>query len=139
MGGVGKRKPPQGAGAVRTYLRAVTDERRALFDRLESMILELYPEAEAGIAYGVPTYWAKSGRVGLGFWSQGVSFYPYGGSYLDEFRARHPSIQTGKGTINFKLTDRLPIAGLRQVIRRSIENPTHRPGPRPSVAKGARK
>ncbi len=81
----------------------------------------MYPDARIGISYGVPTYWAKSGRVGLAYWSGGVSFYPFGGDYLDEFRAEHPAIKTSKGTINFKVSEKVPVAALKKIIRQSIE------------------
>ncbi len=109
--------------AVRKFIEAVKDERRLLYDQLEKVILGMYPDAEVVITYGVPTYKARSGRVGLAYWKEGVSFYPFSGSYLDEFRAKHPAIKTSKGTVNFKVSDKIPLAALKKVIRYAIEHP----------------
>lgn len=106
--------------SVRKYIESVSGERRLLFDRLEKIILDLYPEAEVAIAYGVPTYGTKPARVGLGYWKEGVSFYPYSGSVLDGFRAEHPAIKTTKGSINFRVTDRVPVAALKKLIRQAM-------------------
>ena len=108
---------------VQQFVDAVSDERRSFYDKLHALIMGMYPDAEVGISYGIPTYKAKAGRVGLGYWKDGVSFFPFGGKYLDEFRAKYPAIKTGKGTINFKLTDKIPVAALKKVIKHSIEHP----------------
>lgn len=113
---------------VQQLINAVSDERRALYDKLHELIMSMYPDAEVAIYYGIPTYKVKGGRVGLGYWKGGVSFFPYGGGYLDEFRARYPAIKSSKGTINFKLSDKIPVAALKKVIKTAIEHPTRRWG-----------
>ena len=111
---------------VERFVEAVSDDRRALYDKLHSLIMSMYPGAEVVISYGIPTYKVKDGRVGLGYWKQGVSLYPFGGDRLEEFRAKYPDIKTGKGTINFKLSDKVPVPALKKVIKQAIENPRRR-------------
>ena len=43
------------------------------------------------------------------------------GELIDEFKRRHPSIKTGKGSLNLRLTDELPEADVRDTIRRALE------------------
>jgi uncharacterized protein YdhG (YjbR/CyaY superfamily) len=123
MGNKSGAKRRQQDPAVRKYVQAVSDERRALFDDLEQIVLEMYPDAEIAIAYGVPTYGTKPARVGLGYWKEGVSFYPYSGSALGEFREKYPAIKTTKGSINFRLSEKVPVAALKKIIRRAMERP----------------
>jgi uncharacterized protein YdhG (YjbR/CyaY superfamily) len=125
MGGTSGTKTRRVDPAVRRFISSVSDERRALYDSLERLILAMYPDARIGISYGVPTYWAKSGRVGLAYWSDGVSFYPFGGDYLDAFRAEYPDIKTSKGTINFKVSEKVPVGALKRLIREAVEKPHH--------------
>jgi uncharacterized protein YdhG (YjbR/CyaY superfamily) len=106
---------------IQPYVKTGSTQQRKLFARLEAIILDLYPRAEIGIAYGVPTYGSKPGRVGLGYWKDGVSFFPYSGSALGEFRKSNPSIRTSKGTINFRTGDKIPVAALKKVIRAAME------------------
>ncbi|MGH9941036.1 MAG: iron chaperone [Pyrinomonadaceae bacterium] len=110
---------------VRRYLDAVPEERKPLFDQLHALIMELYPNAEVVLSYQVPTYRAKSGWVALGVWKEGVSLYTNGLHHIAEFKAKYPAIKTGKGSINFKASDVVPVAALKKVIRRAIEHPKH--------------
>ncbi len=107
---------------VQTYIESVADERRQLFDRLQALILGLYPEAEIALAYGVPTYKMPTGRVHLGYWKHGVAVYP-GSRPIPAFRAACPQIKTSKGTISFKLTDAIPTEALTAAIRDAVEGP----------------
>ncbi len=108
---------------VQRYIDAVQDERRSLFDMLQALILRLYPDAEVVLSYQVPTYKVKRGWVALGYWRQGVSLYTNGPHNIAEFKAQHPAIKTGKGSINFKVKDVVPVAALERVIRHAVEQP----------------
>ncbi len=106
---------------IQEYVKSGSADQRKLFAQLEKIILELYPRAEIAISYGVPTYGTKPGRVGLGYWKGGVSFFPYSGSALDGFRDKYPMVKTGKGSINFKLSDKVPVAAMKKLIKRAME------------------
>jgi uncharacterized protein YdhG (YjbR/CyaY superfamily) len=110
--------------SVQRYVDAIPAEQRPLFDRLHSLILELYPDAEVVISYQIPTYKARGGRVSLGLWKDGVSLYTTGPEYVENFRSKHPAIKTGKASINFKLTDELPEDDVREVVEQAIERKT---------------
>jgi uncharacterized protein YdhG (YjbR/CyaY superfamily) len=114
---------------VQRYIDSIPAEQRPLFDRLQSLILELYPDAEVVISYQVPTYKARGGRVSLGLWKDGVSLYTTGPEYIEEFRSRHPAVKAGKASLNFKLSDELPEEDIRQVIERAIERSGRPPAP----------
>lgn len=106
---------------VQNYIAADSGARKKLLLRLQKIILGMYPRAGVGIAYGVPTYGTKPARVGLGYWKDGVSFYPYSGSMLDRFRKKYPTIKTTKGAINFSTSDKVPLAELKKLIRQAME------------------
>jgi uncharacterized protein YdhG (YjbR/CyaY superfamily) len=107
--------------SVQNYIDAIPAQQRPLFDRLQSLILELYPDAEIVISYQIPTYKARGGRVSLGLWKDGVSLYTTGPEYIATFKSRHPAIKTGKASLNFKLGEELPEKDVRDVIKRAIE------------------
>jgi uncharacterized protein YdhG (YjbR/CyaY superfamily) len=119
---------PAGEGHVRTvgkpdpgrYQDSVQDARRQLFDRLQALVLGMYPGAELKVSYGILLHRVGKGWVGLGFWKEGVSVYTSVPSAVAAFRAGHPGIKTGKGSINFRLTDKVPVAALRRVVRAAI-------------------
>lgn len=117
------RVRPAAPAAFRRYLAAVPKDRKPFFLRLQQLILELYPEADIGLSYQIPTYRAKSGWVALGWGQRGVTLYTNGASHIAAFKARHPGIQTGKACLNFKITDEFSLPALQQVVRHAIERP----------------
>ena len=104
--------------AVQSYIDAIPEEHKPLFNHLQSLILALDPGAEIGISYKIPTYKVGRRRVFLGLWKGGVSLHAVP---VDQFKQRHPSIKTGKGSLNFRLTDELPEAHIREVIKRAMD------------------
>jgi len=106
---------------VQRFIDAIPDDRRALFDRLRALIESMYPDAEVKLSYGVPTFKMKSGWVALGYWKSGISLYTNGSHHLSGFIREHPEIKTGKGSINFRLTDDIPEESLTRVISHAME------------------
>ncbi len=105
---------------VQRYTNAAPEEQKSLFNRLQALILGLYPKADVLISYQIPTYKAKSGWVGLGYWKNGVSLYTNGPQHIAEFKAKYPAIKTGKGSINFKLADVVPVAAVKKVVKHAM-------------------
>jgi len=108
---------------VQRYLETVPDERKPLVERLHGLITRLYPEAEIDMSYRMPTYKAKGSWVALANQKSYVSLYTCGAHHIAAFKAKNPSIRTGKGCINFGTTDRVPVAELKKVIKHAIEHP----------------
>lgn len=106
---------------VAQYIAAIPAEKRPLFDRLQRLILDLYPDLELRISYGIVMHKRGKSWVGLGVWKQGVSLYTNRPQLITAFKTRHPAIKTGKGCINFRLTDELPVEDLHTVITGAVE------------------
>jgi len=104
--------------AVQSYIDAIPERQRPLFDRLQMLVLELYPDAETLISYGIPTFKVGRRRVYLGLWKGGVSLHAID---PEPFKQRYPSIKTGRGSLNFKVTDEVPEADVREVIKSAID------------------
>lgn len=108
---------------VERFMDGVPAELKSHYDTLHELILSMYPDADVVISYGVPTYRAKSGWVSLGYRKDGVSLYTNGLHHLAEFKAKYPNIKTGKGSIKFAATEKLPVTALKKVIKHAIEHP----------------
>ena len=98
-------------------------ERRKLVDTLRALIMRLYPNATADMRYKMPTYHAGDGWVAIANQKNYVSLYTCGAHHLANFKRKHPKIKTGKGCINFKPTEALPLADIEQVVRHAIDHP----------------
>jgi uncharacterized protein YdhG (YjbR/CyaY superfamily) len=108
---------------VQCYLASVPKDRKPLVDKLHGLIIGLYPEAKIDMSYRMPTYKVKDGWVAVANQKQYVSLYTCGAHHLSKFKEKHPGIKTGKGCINFKATDTLPVAAVKGVIKHAIEHP----------------
>jgi uncharacterized protein YdhG (YjbR/CyaY superfamily) len=102
--------------AVETYIQSVSDDRKHLFLRLQAMIYEKYSKVEVKISYGIPKYTHQEGWIYLGYWKKGVSLYTGIVEELAVFKAKHPSIKTGKGSINLKLGEDIPWQDITNII-----------------------
>lgn len=103
------------------YIKAHSAEQIAYYERLQSLICELYPQLSVKRNYGIAMYYKGKNWVGLGFRKDGVSLYTQYFALINAFKAKHPKQKTGKACINFKLNDPLPIEDLKQVIIGALE------------------
>ncbi len=106
---------------VSRFIEAIPADRRSQFDELQATILRLYPEADLVLWFHVPTYRTKTGWVALGYWKGGMSLYTNGPHHIAAFRTAHPQFKTGKGSINFKIGESIPIEAVEKVIRHAME------------------
>jgi uncharacterized protein YdhG (YjbR/CyaY superfamily) len=84
---------------VRAYIAGLEPARRALFERLQAIVLEAHPDAEVTLSYGMPAYRVGKRRLNLGAWAHGVSVYGWRKDRDGGFVARHPKLSSGKGTL----------------------------------------
>lgn len=106
------------------YIDSVQDDRRSLMLHLNAIIQEVYPSLEPVIWYGLLAYRKSKGWrnwVALGYRKDGVTLFT-NGSHADQFKTRHPEVQTGKGSLRFKPGDTLPVEDIKLLIRNSIED-----------------
>ncbi|MFD5784451.1 iron chaperone [Streptomyces sp. NPDC126933] len=107
---------------VRKYIDGIGSEHRPLFDRVERLILEAYPEAGPVLSYGMPTYRVGGRKLHVGVWQHGVSIYGWGTDRDAGFSSRHPELLSGKATIRLRPQDAADIADdeLRDFIRAAL-------------------
>ncbi len=108
---------------VEAYFYAIPAARQEVVATLHQMIMQLYPQAELDMQYRMPTYHVDTGWVAVANQKHYVSLYTCGYHHIGEFKARHPGIKTGKGCINLKVSDPLPLEDLRAVVKHAIEHP----------------
>ena len=90
---------------VRAYVDAIPEDKRPLFDRVHGLVLGCHPEAEVGLAYGMPAYRVGRRRLSVGVWKHGVSVYGFRSDNDGGFVARHPELSSGRGTLRLRPRD----------------------------------
>lgn len=84
---------------VREHVEAIAPATRPLFDRVHRLVLEEYPTARVVLAYRMPTFVVGERRLHVGAWKHGVSLYGWEHGRDAGFAARHPELDSGKGTL----------------------------------------
>lgn len=92
------------AAEVDRYLSALEEPKRATLEELQRTILNVIPDAEQGISYGVPAFRLR-GKVVAGFaaFKNHLSYLPHSGSVFPELRDELTSYRTSTGALQFPI------------------------------------
>ena len=86
-------------------------------------ILEVIPESEEIIKYGMPTF-LFNGKAVVGIMANKnhIGYYPYSGSVLIQFPEISEKYKTTKGALHIPLGKPLSTTIIRKLVRASIRN-----------------
>ena len=102
---------------VDVYLEGVPEPQRTTLEQLRATLVALLPDAEQGIAYGVPCL--KVGGKGVaGFASSKdhCTYLPMSGSITAELADELTGYVTAKGSIQFASDEPLPAELVQQLV-----------------------
>ena len=107
---------------VQAYVDAVPPERRPLFDRVDALIGEAFPDVRTTISYAMPTYVVGRHRLYVGVWRHGLSFYGWNSGRDGGLSERHPELVSGSGTLRltFRVAGRITDDELRAFVRATL-------------------
>ena len=93
------------------------EPKRTTLARLRQTILDILPEAEQGISYGVPAF-KVAGKTIAGFaaFKNHLSYLPHSGSVFPELTAEIGKYPTSKGALRFPVDEPLPTSLIRALI-----------------------
>ena len=99
------------------YLASLDEPKRSTLDALRQAILEIIPEAEQGISYGVPAF-RLEGKVVAGFaaFKNHLSYLPHSGSVFPKLADEITQYKTSSGALQFPVDRPLPKALVRRLI-----------------------
>jgi len=104
--------------SIDDYLGGLGDaDKRMALQQLREMILELVPDAEECISYGLPAF--RKGKVFAGFAAakSHCSYYPFSGRVVSDLAAELASYSTTQGAIHFIPEAPLPESLVRKLIQ----------------------
>ena len=119
------------AAEIDNYLQQLDEPKRTTLEQLRRTIVELIPEAEHGLSYGVPAF-RVDGKVvaGLSAAKNHLSYLPHSGTVLSSLGpADLEGLSASKGALRFAMDTPLPgdlvaklIAARLTEIANDIEN-----------------
>ncbi len=102
---------------VDRYLASLEQPKRGTLEALRRAILDILPEAEECISYGLPAFRVQ-GKVIAGFaaFKNHLSYLPHSGSVFPEFGEELSQYKTSKGALQFPTDTPLPKALVKRLI-----------------------
>jgi uncharacterized protein YdhG (YjbR/CyaY superfamily) len=99
------------------YLAAVGEPKRSTLQQLRQCVLEVIPDAEECISYGLPAFKVKGKTVaGFGAFKNHLSYLPHSGSVLPALAADLAGYQGTKGSLHFPVDQPLPPAVVNKLV-----------------------
>jgi uncharacterized protein YdhG (YjbR/CyaY superfamily) len=104
------------ADEIDTYLSTVEEPKRTTLEAVRRSILEVVPDAEQCISYGMPGFKVNGKAVaGLAAFKHHCSYFPHSGSVITDVPEAAP-YATSKGTLQFPVDEPLPTELVRKLI-----------------------
>ena len=102
---------------VDKYLASLEEPKRGTLEVLRRAILDIVPEAEECISYGVPAF-RLGGKVIAGFaaFKSHLSYLPHSGSVISELGEAISQYKTSSGALQFPIDRPLPKALVKKLI-----------------------
>lgn len=107
---------------IDAYLVRLDEPQRSTLRELRQSIMEIVPEAEQGIAYGIPAF-RLQGKVVAGFaaFKQHCSYFPHSESVLTALSDDVEAYVISKGTLRFPLDAPLPKSLVKKLLTLRID------------------
>ena len=104
--------------SVDAYLASLPDERRSRLEDLRRTILAAAPDVTEGIAYNMPAYrLGKRFVVSFEAFTRWDSLFPASEAVENELGDEISPYMKGKGTLQFPITEPLPLDLIDRIIR----------------------
>lgn len=106
------------AQEVDQYLSTLDEPHRATLSKVRRTILELIPDAEQGVSYGVPVFKLDGKNIaGLSAAKKHLSYLPHSGRVTSALADALTAYETSKGALKFAVDKPLPKTIIRKLIQ----------------------
>lgn len=110
------------AAEIDSYLAGVDEPKRTTLEHVRDAILTVVPDAEQGLAYGMPAFKVRGKTVaGFGAFKAHLSYLPHSGSVLAALGDEVADYDTTKGSLKFAIDAPLPPALVRRLVEARLD------------------
>lgn len=105
------------AADIDSYLAALDEPKRSTLEALRRSILQIVPDADECISYGMPAF-KVSGKAVAGFaaFKNHLSYLPHSGSVLSQLGDELAAYECSKGSLRFAVDEPLPDHLVRKLV-----------------------
>ena len=107
--------------SVEGYLAGLPAKQRAALDKLRTTIQAAAPDATEGISYSMPAFLlGGKGLVCYAAFKDHYSLFPMSSAVVEQHAAELGERVTGKGTIQFRYDERLPVGLVKKIVKTRV-------------------
>jgi uncharacterized protein YdhG (YjbR/CyaY superfamily) len=112
------------AAEIDAYLAGIEEPKRATLEEVRRRILDVLPDAEQGISYGMPAF-RLDGRTVAGFaaFRNHLSYLPHSGSVLPRLEDDLRDYVHTRGSLHFPVDTPLPAPLIRALLETKLAEP----------------
>ncbi|MDD4312529.1 MAG: DUF1801 domain-containing protein [Eubacteriales bacterium] len=99
---------------ITSYILQYPLEVQEKLNQMREAILEILPEAEEKIAYGIPTFYLNGNVVHFAGYKSHIGFYP-GADGIATFAGELGAYKLSRGTVQFPLDQPLPLELVKRI------------------------
>jgi uncharacterized protein YdhG (YjbR/CyaY superfamily) len=104
------------------YLASLEEPKRSTLEALRQSILEVVPDAEQCISYGMPAFKVQGKTIaGFAAFKEHLSYLPHSGSVLGELGDELAGYRKTKGSLHFAVDQPLPADLVRRLVETKKE------------------
>lgn len=108
------------ARSIDEYIAGFPPETRQLLEEVRSLIKSSAPGATERISYAIPAFHLQGDLVYFAGYKNHIGFYPTS-SGIRAFEAELRGFKTGKGSVQFPLSQPLPEGLIRRIVKFRVE------------------
>jgi uncharacterized protein YdhG (YjbR/CyaY superfamily) len=119
------------AQEIDQYLDGLEEPKRTTLARLRQTILQILPEADQGISYGLPAFKVRGKTIaGFAAFKNHLSYLPHSGSVFPQLQDELKGYTTSTGALRFGIDEPLPMPLVEKLIAVRLRQafPPDRPG-----------
>ena len=110
------------ADEIDRYLDGLDEPKRATLAALRQTILDVIPDAEQGISYGVPAFKVRGKTIaGFAAFKNHLSYLPHSGSVFPRLKDELRAYTTSSGALRFGVGEPLPTDLVEKLIAVRLE------------------
>jgi len=114
---IGQQNEAVSAEEIDQYLDGLEEPKRTTLARLRQTILDILPEAEQRISYGVPAFKVRGKAIaGFAAFKNHLSYLPHSGSVFPELKDELRGYSTSSGALRFGIDQPLPVPLVEKLI-----------------------
>ena len=105
------------AEEIDQYIDALEEPKRTTLALLRQTILQILPEADQGISYGLPAFRVRDKTVaGFAAFKNHLSYLPHSGSVFPQLRDELEGYTFSSGALRFGIDEPLPVPLVEKLI-----------------------